>query len=1186
MNKQVNPSVEPEGKENKSDIAKREEAILEFWQTNHIFQKTLEQVAPQGDFAFYDGPPFATGTPHYGHLLAGTIKDVIPRYRTMRGFRVRRRWGWDCHGLPLENIIEKELNLETKKDIETYGLENFNEHARVAVLRYVDEWKKIVPRLGRFVDLEDAYRTMDPAYSETIWWIFKKLYDRDLIYEGFKSMHLCPRCETTLSNFEVNQGYQDITDLSVTVKFELVDEPGTFLLAWTTTPWTLPGNVALAVNPDLDYVKVRIAEENFILAKARLTILDGRDFELVETFSGAKLAGQKYHPVFDYYLEAELKDFRGRILDRTVTPVWQVLPADFVTLAEGTGVVHVAPAFGEDDYRLALEAGLPFVQHVSIDGRFKPEIIDFAGQAVKPKGNHQQADIEIVKHLVAKQRLFDKKKIVHSYPHCWRCQTPLLNYAASSWFVKVTALRDRLIVLNQAVGWVPEHVRDGRFGKWLEGARDWAISRSRFWGAPLPVWRCEACRQIKVFGSYDDLAKSLNDSGNQYWVMRHGEAEANLEDRISADPLEPNHLTKQGREKVRAAAKQLKAEGLDLIISSDFVRTRETAAIVADELGLSSEQIIFDPDLREIDPGEFNGKTWDDFNQAFGPRARRLVEHLPSGGENYNDVRRRVVSAVYRYDRDYRGKKILIISHGLPLFMLQATVKRWLDQDLIKAPRSGGEFSPAEIRPLPFVYLPHNRHYELDVHRPYIDEAEFPCACGGRFRRVSEVFDCWFESGAMPYAQNHYPFATDQTFDPKQEKGFPADFIAEGLDQTRGWFYSLLVLGTALFDRSPYRNVVTNGLVLAEDGQKMSKSLKNYPDPMILVERYGADALRLYLMSSPAVRGENLNFSETGVVEWQRRLVGRLMNTLAFYRTYEDPRTVLERLLKGLTLESPKHLLDRWILARLTQAEAGVSRALNDYEIDRAVRELDDFVDDWSTWYVRRSRDRFKEEGADKQAALTVSRFVLSTVAKLLAPLAPFSAEMIYRQTRGDSDPESVHLSSWPVFPVTADLSLLATMREVRQLVSFGLEARQTLGVKVRQPLAEVKIKNEKIFAAVEYHQLILEELNVKKLNLEASLAEEVWLDPVITADLRDEGLSRELIRLIQEERKRQNLNQVEPVDLSVASDSSNLEILRRFETEIKLGTNSRSLNLLPELAAGVELKANNLTFRVKIAKS
>jgi isoleucyl-tRNA synthetase len=1161
----------------KSDIAKREEEILKFWQDNKIVEKSLEKEAPKGEFVFYDGPPFATGMPHYGHLIGGTIKDVIPRYKTMQGYSVRRRWGWDCHGLPVENPVEKELDFKSKKDIEDYGIEEFNMKARESVLRYVDEWKKIVPRLGRFVEMEDDYRTMDPSYSESIWWIFKTLHDKGLIYEGYKSMHICPRCETTLANFEVTQGYKDVTDISVTAKFELVDEPGTFVLAWTTTPWTLPGNVALAVSSEIEYVEAsgEVPGNKYILAKSRVEAVLKNNFEILKEFKGADLIGKKYKPVFDYYTNDEkLKNKENG---------WKIYGADFVTTEDGTGVVHIAPAFGEDDLNLGRANNLPFIQHVAMNGIFKPEVKDWPGLFVKPIDDPQATDILVLKNLAGRGLLFAKEKFTHSYPHCWRCSTPLLNYATSSWFVEVSKMRDKLVEANKDVNWIPDHVRDGRFGKWLEGARDWAISRTRFWGAPLPVWRCTKCNKFEVMGSIDDLANFAPRSGNKYFAIRHGQSEANKTDRMSIDPNEPNHLTEEGKAEVLKSAETLIDEKVDLIFASDFVRTKETAALVASKIGLSEDKIIYDKRLREINPGTFVGETWKTYNDALGSIKGRLHGRLSGGAENYNDIRLRVMELLFELDQKYQGKNILIVSHGLPLFMLQATTDRLSDGEISTLPKQGEYFHTGELREINFAPYPHNRRYELDLHRPYIDEVKLSCPCGGEMSRVPDVFDCWFESGAMPYAQDHYPF-DKKNFDPEEKKRFPADFIAEGLDQTRGWFYSLIVLGTALFDKSPYKNVVTNGLVLAEDGQKMSKSLQNYPDPMVVVNNYGADALRLYLMSSPAVHGEDLNFSEKGVSEIGRKIVMRLMNVLSFYQTYSGEVKSSKELEPGQIV----NVLDLWILSLLVGATREVELALERYEIDRAIRPIDDFIEDLSTWYLRRSRDRFKEEGSDKDMAISVTRFVLQEIAKVLAPFAPFTSEMIYQELKTDQEVLSIHLAPWPDLSSqkegeTDDKKVLEKMAEARRLVSLGLEFRQTMKVKVRQPLAELKVKGGLLAGQNDYIQLIGDELNVKEITFNQPIEDEVWLDGEVSEELLAEGTVRELIRQIQERRKRLGLNPNQFIELTIEADNDGREILRKFEKDLQAGTNTKKIDYAI-VAEGELFEANERPFKIKIS--
>ncbi|MCX6713837.1 MAG: class I tRNA ligase family protein, partial [Candidatus Vogelbacteria bacterium] len=851
---------------------------------------------------------------------------------------------------------------------------------------------------------------------------------------------------------------------------------------------------------------------------------------------------------------------------------WQIYPADFVTTESGTGIVHIAPAFGEVDMALGLKEKLPFIQHVTMSGEFKPEVKDFAGQKVKPIENPQQADIEIIKFLAGKGTLYAKEKITHSYPHCWRCATPLLNYATSSWFVKVTDIKDKLVANNQQVNWVPENIKDGRFGNWLEGARDWAISRTRYWGAPLPVWKCHQCDKREVVGSLDDILRLQKSAGNKYWLMRHGEAEANIGDTLSVSPTDPNHLTEKGKQEVKESAQKLKEGKIDLIISSDFIRIKETSQLVARELGLKLEQIIFDERLREISPGSFAGKTWGDYNDSFGERINRLNGRPDHGGENFNDVRRRAMAVFYEIDQKYQNKNILIVTHGLPCFMIQATVDRWSERATTYRPYPKPSFNTGEVRAIDFAPLPHNENFELDIHRPFIDNVVFPCACGGEMKRISDVFDCWFESGAMPYAQDHYPFDKDN-FDPEQKKGWPADFIAEGLDQTRGWFYSLIVLGTALFGVSPFKNVVVNGMVLAESGQKMSKSLQNYPELTMVVDRYGADALRFYMMSLPVVRAEDLNFSEKGVAEVQRKIVMRLQNVCTFYETYAEAEN------KKLSIKSEEitNVLDKWVLVRLGETIILVSEALDRYELDRALRPIDEFIEDLSTWYLRRSRDRFKSDDEnDKKNVSAVTRFVLLEMAKVLAPVTPFLAEDLWQKLRGEKDELSVHLTAWPVIDETwafNNPAVVDEMAEARKIVSLGLEFRQSMGLKVRQPLAEIMVKNMRLADKPEYQEIIKDELNIKKITFNERASDEVWLDNEITDDLKKEGRAREFIRKLQEQRKKMGLVPSDIVSLSIETDEEGRLILRKFEPEIKKTATIKNIDYAIAGATPSELK-------------
>lgn len=1159
--------------ETKSDVAKREEKILAFWEQNNIFKKSEEKEAPKGEFVFYDGPPFATGLPHYGHILAGTIKDAIPRYKTMRGYRVIRRWGWDCHGLPLENQIEKQLGLKTKKDIEDIGVGVFNKTARDNVLKYADDWKKIVPRMGRWVHMDEDYKTMDASYTESVWWAFKTLFNKGLITEGFKSMHLCPRCGTTLSNFEVALGYKDIKDFSVTVKLELKDEPGTYILVWTTTPWTLPGNMAAALNKDTTYVKVDTGENGVvIIAKERLEIF-GENNKIISEFKGSDLIGKSYIPPFDYYLNKDIKNKEN---------AWKIYHASYVSTKEGTGIVHLAPAFGSDDMELAQEHNIPLVHHVDTDGQFVEEVKDFAGMQVKPKENHQATDIEIIKHLAHKGSLFKKEKITHSYPHCWRCETPLLNYASSSWFLTVPKIKNKLVKENKKVNWVPKDIRDGRFGKWLEGARDWAISRTRYWGAPLPVWKNEKTGETIVIGSVNDLKQFIEKSDNTYYIIRHGESELNTKGILNADVSKKNPLTQNGRNQVIEASKKLKEKKIDLVFHSPLQRTKETAEIIRKELSLSKNQFIQDNRLREIKFGVFEGKTIDKYHSFFEFTNEKLIK-IPEGGESWENVKKRMAELLYEIESKYKNKNILIISHNGPLQMLQATAHCISKQQCSnKLEEDEFDVRNAEIREILFTPLPHNENYELDLHRPYIDDIVLKQG-NVRLKRIPDVLDCWFESGSMPYGQFHYPFENLDIFNPKaglfnKGKGYPADFIAEGLDQTRGWFYSLIVLGTALFGKSPYKNVIVNGFVLAEDGKKMSKSLNNYPDPMEVADKFGVDAIRYYLLSSPVVRGEDLNFSEKGVEEVMRKNVTRLSNVLTFYNLYKNE-------CEHNSAPSKFNSLDSWILERLNELINSVTRGMEQYELDKAVRPIGLFIDDLSTWYIRRSRDRFKgSDLEDKKRTLSTTRFILIELSKIIAPFMPFFAEHLYLNVTGNLEEESVHLSKWPTGN-KINGNILKNMQTARNIVSLGLEIRDSKNIKVRQPLTRLSIKDDSNILSKDILNIIGDEVNVKEVIYNNSTKEEVELDTKITSELKEEGNYRDFVRKVQSLRKEEKLQSHELVTLSVSANSAGQRFIKDHEESLKRITSLKKIEFKNDLADAEEFKIGKNSLKIKLKK-
>jgi isoleucyl-tRNA synthetase len=999
----------------RADFPGMELGVLDFWAKNDIFGKSLRQRAKADEFVLYDGPPFATGHPHFGHFVQSTIKDVIPRYQTMRGKLVERRFGWDCHGLPVEYEMEKELKISGKREIEKFGVAKFNEACRSIVLRYTKEWRTVITRLGRWVDFDHDYKTMDPDYMESIWWVVKELWTRGLIYEGFYILPYCPRCSTALSNFELNLGgYIEVSDPALTVRFALEGEPRTYILAWTTTPWTLPSNLALALGPDVEYVKIKDGDDHYILAKNRLAAYykSEADYTIEKSYTGKELKGLSYEPLFPYF-----KDLKAKGAFRTVN-------GDFVTTEDGTGIVHIAPGFGEDDFNVLKGSGLPTVCPIDAEGRFTAEVADYQGQFVK------DADKQIIKDLKEQGKLVKRDAYLHQYPHCWRCKSPLIYRAIASWFVNVTKIKDKMLAANEKIDWTPDHLKHGRFGKWLEGARDWAISRNRYWGNPIPVWRCETCGKTECIGS---------------------------------------------REELKA-------------------------------------------------------------------RSGRTV---------------------------------------------------------------------------------------TDLHKHFVDEITFACSCGGTMKRIPEVLDCWFESGSMPYAQNHYPFENKAY----TEAHFPADFITEGLDQTRGWFYTLTVLAAALFDKPAFQHNITHGLVLDATGKKMSKSDRNFTDPNIVISTYGADALRLCLMSSALTKAEDLRYSDDGVKEILKSIIIPLWNAYSFFVTYAN----IDKARPIAAPASPANPLDRWIVSAAEKLAEDVARELDDYEIQRATLPIADFIDLLNNWYIRRSRRRFwRSEGdADKAEAYQTLYSVLMKLVMCAAPFIPFITEEIYRNLRTDGMPESIHLCDFPkADKARRDLTLEKKMETARRAVGMGRTLRSLYTLKNRQPLAAVHlVSKDKAELAIlrEMEDLVREELNVKSVTFReneeelvsyqvkanfkvlgktlgkdmkdaAALIEKfgareaatllagktvpltvggkkieldeesviiqrlekenlkvandgsltVAIDPTLTPELVQEGLIRDLVRGIQSLRKEKNLNVVDRIGLTLSGSDAVKAAVERFEALLK----------------------------------
>jgi isoleucyl-tRNA synthetase len=1086
-----------------------EEKVLAFWDEHKIFEKSLEQTADGKPFTFYDGPPFATGLPHYGHILASTIKDVVPRYQTMNGRFVRRRWGWDCHGLPIEEIVERKLGISGKKQIEAIGVKTFNETCRSMVLQYVSEWRSMVRRMARWVDFDDSYKTMDADYMESVWWGFKQIFDKGLIYQGRKVLLYCPRCETPLSNFEVamDNSYKDVQEESVFVKFKVIVEgqtrglnllPSTFLLAWTTTPWTLPGNVALAINSDLKYGVYERDGEGLILAVARAKDLGFENPRVV--FPGSQLRDIKYEPLYEI---PEAKNFASH----------KVYGESFVTAEDGTGIVHTAVVYGEDDYEMGVRRGLPIVPLLDEKGTFNekaPELV--RGMYFKDSERFIKKDLE------ARGLLFKRQQFIHSYPFCWRCGTALFYNAIPAWFVNIQKIKPQLLASNEKeMNWFPDHLKHGRYQKSVEAAPDWNISRNRYWGNPVPVWKCDDCEKVEAVGSLEELSKKTGGAKNNYWMMRHGEAESNMFDIVDSGQRKYLHLTPRGKEQALASAEKFKKElakehkKIDLIIASDVTRTHDTENIVASVL--TGEKDMLDTRLEEIHLGpSLTGYKDEKYAEMFPTYASRFADR-PEEGESLRDVRTRLWAFLKECEEKYEGKNILLVTHEYPAWMLTQITEAWSEKRATEEKKKdGGEFIDfAEIKKLNFKNVPRNDSGEADLHRPYIDDVTFPCtACGGTMRRTPEIFDSWVEAGSMPFAEYHYPFENEKTF----KSRFPAQFVAEYIAQTRAWFYVMHVISFVLFGKAPFENVVTTGTILAEDGSKMSKSKNNFPDPKLMIDKYGADSLRFYLMNSVVMQADNLNFSEKGVEGAYRKVGVLLVNVHKYFATY---RGEVEAEKKsganggaGEEIVTGKDLLDQWIKIRTEELVDAVTKSLDTYDTVHATRAIQEYVDDLSTWYLRRSRKR-KDAGF-----FTTMQESLLTVSRVLAPFMPFLAEALHGELAGANAPVSVHLEAWPKAEFSESdkkrKEVTENMTAVRRLASAGLAARAMAGIKVRQPLASMTVSVE---LSEELRAILAEEVNVKKIIFDAA-QEEPLLETAITEELREEGTVRELVRMFQ----------------------------------------------------------------------
>ncbi|MDQ5922620.1 MAG: isoleucyl-tRNA synthetase [Patescibacteria group bacterium] len=1143
----------------KSAVAEREEKIISFWKENESFKKSLEKESPKGNYVFYDGPPFATGLPHYGHILGSTCKDVFGRYKTMQGYMVPRKWGWDCHGLPIENIVEKDLGISGKGAIEEFGIKEFVEHARSKVLTYVGEWEKTVERIGRWVDFKNSYKTMDNTFIESVWWALGEMNKKELLYEGVRVLAYCPRCETPIANSEIamDNSYKDITDISVYVKFKLTNEPNTYLLAWTTTPWTLPGNTAIAINKDIDYVFFSYEGATYISAKEffikdKKFPFEKEKAEIIKEVKGSELVGLSYEPVFSYFKDKEVAKNPN---------IWKVWHADFVNVEQGTGIAHEAPAFGEDDMVLAQKNNIPFIKHVNPDGTFIDEVEDFKGLKVKPKEDHQKTDIEVIKHLAHKGALFAKEKIIHSYPHCWRCETPLLYYALPSWFVNIQKIKKEMLKDAESMNWIPEYLKEGRFKNSMENAPDWTISRNRYWASPLPIWKSHDGKILFV-NSLETLRKHTKKSGNKYLVMRHGEADHNLLGMASSDPNEPVHLTEKGKEQVKAKIDELKNQGVEIIVTSPFVRTRETAQLIKESLNISDSNYFIDERLREIDIGVYNKGTWAKFHEDY-PKTKENFFIAPEGGESYAQVKGWMMNFINDLEIKYKGKKILIVTHGGPAWLLLAGAHGYDAEntlDMVRHKKDFHYFENAEFMEVPYVTFPHNENWELDMHRPYIDHIILEDENGTSYYRIPEVIDCWYESGSMPFAQDHYPFERPNW----KKENFPGGFVAEYIAQTRTWFYYTHVVSSVLFGKAPFENVVTTGTVLAEDGQKMSKSKNNFPDPWIIFNKYGVDALRFYLMSSSVMKGEDFNFSEKGVQDVTNKIVNRLDNVVAFYELYRD------KSIEKDDNPSSENVLDTWIVSRLGETLESVTSGMESYDMVSGTRPIESLIEDLSTWYLRRSRERIKE--GDKEAKQTMY-FVLKNLAKMLAPFTPFIAEDVWQKLKNEKDVESVHLAEWPEV-IKFNKDILTSMQLVRDICNVGNMLRKKENVPLRQPLATLYIDKE---VNKEYEEIIKDELNVKSLEK----GEEISFDMKITEELKQEGMYREFVRAVQDVRKEESKKPDDIVVLNVETDSSGKDLINKWQSQISKIVGAKEIVFVEN--SGKEVKIDTIVFKISL---
>lgn len=1165
MFKKVNP---------RQNFPELEDEVTKFWKSNNTFEKSIEQRDSDNRYVFYDGPPFITGTPHYGSLLPTIAKDVVPRYQAMNGKRVERQWGWDAHGLPIENKVEKQLKLNNRKDIEKFGVQNFVDACYEYTRGTSAEWKWYVDKIGRWVDFDNSYKTMDQDYMESVMWVFKQIYDKDLVYEGTRTSLYCTRCGTPVSNFEIamDNSYADMKDPAVTIKFPITTEgdfKGLKILAWTTTPWTLPSNKALVVDPETTYVAIKVKnpgesvfskeDETLIMAQPRVeSVLEGVEFEIVKEFPGKDLLGLEYTPPFAYF-DSGKNDHK----------IYEF--PDMVHMAEGTGVVHSAIGFGEIDSQMGQKYKIQAFMSIDDEGKFIDQVTDYKGVYVK------DADSLIVKDLTENGTLLKVETITHRYPFCYRCETPLIYKAQPSWYINIDKMRNDLLKNNENINWVPGYLKDGRFKKGIESAPDWGISRTRYWASPMPVWQRKEDGEVVeriVVGSRDELRTLSTTPITKITFVRNASRDKTTED---------GEVNKQGWEQVEKLTTELKEHKFDVIFAGDTKRAKQTV----DQIAVNNKVAVI---TNEIFGSLETRKTYDQIiKELIEKNEVASVSDLPETEliSAFSQFIEEIKTALNKFLVDNVGKDILVATHAERLAFLRHIVEG----------RPLSETLGLRIGYTESITIFFNQDDLFDLHRPKIDNIKLKGKTG-ELERVEEVLDVWLDSASMPYASKHYPFENKQIL----EDNFPADFIVEYIAQTRAWFYVMHVVSTALKNSNSFKNVITTGVLSGTDGRKMSKSYGNYPDPKGVLEDIGADALRLYMMGSKIMVGGDMDFNETTLKEQVKTFLLPLWNSYSYFVTYAnihnwEPSESLASNLRNqntdpnapewdhIPFKEVHNHIDKWIVAKLQMTIRDVKIAMDDYNIPAAVREFPKFVDDLSRWYIRRSRDRFN---AGDTEALETLYYVLVEFTKVIAPVTPFISEAIYQNLVSSSlkeQPESVHLCDFPhpdiKFMEDAG-KLMLQMEAVRNVVALAQSVRMQNGLKVRQPLAELEVEADlEIQRDYDFEnwmkELIMSEVNVKKVDEKHTLSERkgwilaeddpndtrINLDTNLTVELKREGLYREITRTIQNLRKKQGLQLGDQVVIDIATESLDmLTCLDLYAEKIKSTVDAQKLNI------------------------